>query len=136
MGQRKRLTLFIAAIQVTVLLCGCGGNQGSPERVARSFLQAVVADDCDKAEGYLSPSYRELLPGLRTIELLCGPDAQSQVTKARIDKVLIGDTQLPTMKRVIISGRFVIGESENLSRDHWECLVEKLDDEWYVIFEW
>jgi len=136
-----RVRLGVATIVLPVLLgsslwaCVCGGlggAQSSAESVARAYVDAIVAQDCARAESYLDPQVR----GKMSVD--CGPDAHEVLVSARIDDALSREIDLG-MTGVTLVGEFVwetrmIGHTETRTDDVYSQIIAKrLDGSWYLV---
>lgn len=141
-------TLFFVLL-VCLALTACGGiatldPQGSPEGVARAWMQARYAGDCAKVASYMSPDVRS------EIDTYCGPAAYYCLRYNLIDDAVArpmggiwGDMQMVTLVGAFeeLVGRYsygsliVCGESDHDPRsvqDTYTIGVEPLKGKWYV----
>ena len=126
MKKRKNLCLALLATTALAILCGCGGVQSGPEKVARAYIEAIVAGDCDKAAGYMFPGTRD------EITRYCGSPI-FMVVSARIDDVVVRKTDLYTY-HVALMGSFEVYDWMFGASTSTYCsvMVEKLGGEYYT----
>ena len=108
----------------------------SPEAVARAWLNAVVAGDCDKAKGYISPDEDGFF---------CGGDDSERIVAAAIDQIDADPTDSPLAEyRVTFYGTFVLhlhpmsGSPDEMDKLHpvekerIGLAVKEIDGKYYV----
>ena len=101
------------------------GTQGSPENVARAWMDAIVSGDCATAQELIVPGTRDFVALNR-----CSSTNPAHPKSARIDSVVIRD--FSNHSTVELVGEFPADMSSPNNWDHWKVIVEKIDGKWFV----
>ena len=127
--------LGIAILLVIIgLACGVTGgiSQDDPEAVVRAYVDAILADDCEKAESLIAPDRR--IEKSRRIQQECTNDF-AYLVSASIDDVLVRDIDT-NYKKVTLLGEFIryVGSAGGQRNyDKIDYTIENLEGKWYVI---
>ena len=124
--------LGIAILLVIIgLACGVTGgiSQDDPEAVVRAYVDAILADDCEKAESLIAPDRR--IEKSRRIQEECTNDF-AYLVSASIDAVVVRDFDVNN-KIVTLLGEFdyYINGKEDQEYDRIYH-VENVEGKWYI----
>jgi hypothetical protein len=113
--------IALAALGLAILVgCGGGGGQNNPEQVARGWVEAAAAGDCNKAKTYLSPDQQDYAAKR------CSRNGMNSLRSAKINDAVVRESG--DYATVTLIGEFQI----TTMQDKWYVDLEKSDGKWYV----
>lgn len=131
---KKHILTCLLVIMITLFTVRCSGS--NPESVARAYLNALLANDCNKAGTYVAPDIRT--SSTNDYTRFCGTDAYNEIVSMRIDETVIRDWN-PLFgsggKKVTFIGEITISYPHSDSErqyETWSVYLEQLNDGWYV----
>ena len=138
-----RIAFFYLYAVCIPLLCTCcvtGGNHGSlqsvpyskPDEVVRAFVDAILADDCERAESFVVPDRRD--SGRRRILQECANEEAPFLVSASIEDIMIEEWDGFTS--VTLYGDFYTDLGPKVRRHAYNGEIvfstEEVDGKWYV----
>lgn len=110
--------------------------QSSPEAVARAFMEAIAAGECEEAGRYMSPDAR------RDREVHCGECTGGYCfVGQQVDEVLVRPLGAPSSwsgnseaREVVLVGRFDTDVTWMRTQETVSIEVEPLEGKWYVYY--
>jgi len=130
-GQQNLSKPLVAVLLLVVLgfslFCSCGGSN-SPEKVARSWVEAIAAGNCDRAERYWSSDWTD------GNSSYCGPTATTLILSAKIREVDADPEQDGYL--VHVYGTFVARDmwGDEREADQLWVHLEEVNGKYYVYY--
>ena len=139
-GRIVRFYLYALCIPLLCASCEVGENHGNlqggpyskPDEVVRAYVDAILANDCERAESLVVPDRRDT--GRHRILQECANEEAPFLVSASIEDILIEEWDGVTT--VTLSGDFYTDLGPQIRRKayHGEIVfsAEELDGKWYV----
>ena len=140
LGRIGLFKLCVLCIPLLCTSCKTGGNHGShqsgphskPDEVVRAYVNAILTDDCDRAESLVVPDRRDT--GRHRVLQECANAETPFLVSASIEDILIEEWDGVTI--VTLFGDFYTDLGPQINRQAYNGEIvfstEEVDGKWYV----